>query len=190
MNESINTIFKSQKGYLQANQLSSRNHYYQLKEMMEKGDVVMVKRGLYKHNGMATDDDWTEACKIVPSGVLCLFSAWQFYQLTTHVTAVYHVAIPNKSKVVLPPFPPIKLYYWSDSYYNIGKENFNGISIYSIEKSVCDAVKFRNKTGKDTTMEVIRNYLNRKDRNIDLLLKFAKSLRVETLLKQYLEIML
>lgn len=190
MNEGINNIFKNQKGYLQAKQLTNRNHYYQLKEMIDRGDVVMVKRGLYKHVEMAKDDDWIEVSKIVPNGVLCLFSAWQFYQLTTHVAASYHIAIPNKSKVVLPPFPPIKLYYWSNNYYNLGKEIDNGVSVYGIEKSVCDAVKFRNKIGNDTTIEVMKNYLNRKDRNIDLLLKFAKALRVESITKQYLEIML
>jgi len=183
-------LFQSQKGYLQAKQLSGRNHYYLLKKLMESGDVVKVKRGLYRHTQMASDNDWIEVCQVVPNGTLCLFSAWHFYGLTTHIPAEYHIAIPNKSKIILPPFPPIKLYYWSEVYYAYGKVLVEGVSIYSLEKSVCDAVKFRNKVGKDTAIEVLRNYLSRKERNIDLLLKFAKTLRVEKVLKQYLETML
>jgi hypothetical protein len=190
VNNDLIQLFQSQKGYLQAKQLCGRNHYYLLKKLQENGDVVMVKRGLYRHTQMASDNDWIEVCNIVPSGVLCLFSAWQYYGLTTHIPADYHIAIPNKSKMILPTFPPIKLYYWSDTYYNLGRENHNGISIYCIEKSVCDAVKFRNKVGNDTAIEVLRNYLGRKDRNIDLLLKFAKTIRVEKVIKQFLETML
>lgn len=190
MKQSIIDIFKTQKGYLQTKQLKGRSQRYQLKDMVDREAVIMIKRGLYKHKATVKENDWEEVSKIVPAGVLCLFSAWQYYGLTTHVPAEYHIAIPRKSKVILPSYPPIKLYYWSDNYYNSGKIEKKGIIIYNIEKSVCDAVKFRNKIGKDTTSEVLRNYLNRKDRNIDLLIKYSKELRVENILRGYLEIML
>jgi hypothetical protein len=99
------------------------------------------------------------------------------------------MAIPNKSKVVLPPFPPIKIYYWSNNYYNLGKVRDKEINIYTIEKSVCDAIKFRNKVGTDIATEVLKTYLKRSDRNIDLLIKYAKSLRVESILMQYMEVL-
>jgi hypothetical protein len=190
MKKTFIEIFENQKGYLQAKQLSGRNQYYQLKKMVESGEVLMIKRGLYKHTKIGIENDWTEVSKIVPAGILCLFSAWQFYELTTHISAEYHIAIPGKSRIKLPSFPPIKLYYWITDYYNMGKSIENGIVIYNLERSVCDAVKFRNKVGKDITSEVLRNYLNRNDRNIDLLIKYSKELRVETILKSYLEVML
>jgi hypothetical protein len=62
--------------------------------------------------------------------------------------------------------------------------------VYALEKSVCDAVKFRNKIGKDILNEVLTEYLKRKDKNIELLIRFAKKLRVEKILKNYLEILL
>jgi len=190
MKKTIIEIFENQKGYLQAKQLSGRNQYYQLKELVGGGEVVMIKRGLYKYTKIVVENDWAEVSKIVPAGILCLFSAWQFYGLTTHIPAEYHMAIPAKSRIKLPSFPPIKIYYWITDYYILGKSIKKGIAIYDLERSVCDAVKFRNKIGKDITSEVLRNYLNRKDRNIDLLIKYSKELRVESILKGYLEVML
>lgn len=190
MFEDLLDIFKAQKGYLQSKQLASRAQRYRLKELVERGLVVMIKRGLYKHVKIASEDDWGEVCRIVPMGVLCLFSAWHYYGLTTHIPSEYHLAIPNKSKIVPPPFPPIKLYYWSNRYYSLGIEERGVTTIYGLEKSVCDAIKFRNKVGRDIVSEVLKNYLNKKNRNIELLLKYAKSLRVERVLKQYLEVML
>lgn len=190
MKKTIIEIFKNQKGYLQAKQLNGRNQYYQLKELVESGEVVMIKRGLYKHTKVVIENDWAEVSKIAPTGIFCLFSAWYFYGLSTHIPAEYHLAIPSKSRLKLPSFPPIKIYYWTSNYYFLGKSTENGIAIYNLERSVCDVVKFRNKIGMDITSEVLRNYLNRKDRNIDLLIKYSKELRVESILKGYLEVML
>ena len=190
----IINIFKTQNGYLQSKQLINRSMQYHLKAMVDKGDVIKIKRGLYKHTLIANNNDLAEVCHIIPNGVLCLFSAWQFYGLTTTVSPVYHVAINHKAKQELPPFPPVKLYYWSNFYYNLGicKKEIDGeqIVIYSLEKSICDAVKFRNKIGIEITTEVLKSYIKRKDRNIDLLMKYARKMRVEKIIAPYLQILL
>jgi len=194
MKSEVIQIFKAQKGYLLSRQLRSRNQQYHLKKLIDQGEVVRIKRGLYKHVHFAVDNDWVEVCRIVPNGYLCLFSAWHYYKLTTHVPGHYYMAIPNKAKIVLPTYPPVKLFYWSSDYYLLGKENLKFsegiISIYDIEKSVCDAIKFRNKVGKDMTSEVLKNYLIRTDRNIDKLLRYSRILRVEKILNQYMEMLL
>ena len=72
------------------------------------------------------------------------------------------------------------------------KTTYNGeeIKIYDIEKSVCDAIRYRNKVGTDVTNEVLRNYLKRRDRNLDKLMKYAGNMRIATVLNQYLNMML
>ncbi|MFP4556354.1 MAG: hypothetical protein ACLFNU_05735 [Bacteroidales bacterium] len=190
MSRDLLKVFSAQKGYLQSKQLKSRSQRNRLNELVASGVVTMVKRGLYKHIDFVADDDvWADVCRIVPNGVICLFSAWQYYGLTTHIPSNYHMAIPNKSKVVLPPFPPIKIYYWSHNYYDLGKVRNDEITIYTIEKSVCDAIRYRNKVGKDIATEVLKNYVKRSDKNIDILLKYAKSLRVENTLMHYMEVL-
>lgn len=105
-----------------------------------------------------------------------------------------HIAIPAKNKVLLPDYPPIKLYYWEKRFYETGvmKTTYNGeeITIYDIEKSVCDVIRYRNKVGIDITSEVLRNYLKRKDRNLDKLMKYAENMRIAKVLNQYINVML
>ncbi len=55
---------------------------------------------------------------------------------------------------------------------------------------MCDAIRFRNKIGKDVEKEVLKNYLRERGRNIDKLLHFARLLRVEGQMKSYLSILL
>ncbi len=194
MDQNLIIVFENNHGYLQTKHLQNRNLKYLLKNMVDNGEVTMVKRGLYRHNAMVQGMEWEEACHIIPQGVLCLFSAWSYYKLTTQIPSQYHLAIPNKTKVTLPPYPPIKLYYWDNKAYSLGKTEISNqdgkINIYSIEKSVCDAIRFRNKVGIDITTEVLKNYLKHTNRNLDVLLKLAKSLRVENVLNDYLKLML
>ena len=94
----------------------------------------------------------------------------------------------------MPDYPPIKIYYWSEKYWSIGiteaRVGNTIVKIYDKEKSVCDAIRYRNKIGKDVEKEVLKNYLKEKSRNIDKLLRFARLLRVEEQIKTYLSILL
>ncbi len=195
MEQQLKELFTKNKGYLHGKTIrGNRTLYYQLKAMLADGNAIQVKRGLYRCPELAQGDSWGEVCKGLPLGVICLFSAWQFYELTTTVAGVVHVAIPAKKKYQLPDFPPVKLYYWTEKFYEIGivRAMFNNevIQIYDLEKSVCDAVRYRNKVGVDITTEVLRNYLKKKDRNLDKLMKYAEKMRISSVMQQYIQMML
>jgi len=162
--------------------------------MVDSGEVVQVKRGLYRKADRDTGNELAEVCQIVPGGILCLYTAWDYYELTTFKASKYFVAIPSKTKRKVPDYPPIELIYRNEISYKLGRSVIDGrsgkISIYDIEKSVCDAIKFRNKTGEDLAAEIVKNYLNRKERNLDKLLNYSRQLRVENILQQQLKLLL
>jgi len=193
MNAALEKLFVNNNGYLETKILKKRSEFYQLKKMVEAGDAFALKRGLYRLTQWDSNSELAEVCRIVDGGVVCLFSAWHFYELTTFVPSKHYMAIPSKTKRILPAFPPIELTYWKETSYQLGKvevEQKEGlITIYDIEKSVCDAIKFRNKVGEEQSAEVLKNYLKRSDRNLDKLLKYARQLNVETVLQQQLKIL-
>lgn len=195
MKQDLYALFANNNGYLLASEIrGKRSLYYQLKEMIENGEAIQIKRGLYRYLEMVPGESWGQVCKSVTKGIICLFSAWQFYELTTSISSVVHLAIPAQKKYQLPDYPPVKLYYWSGKYYETGliSASYNGedILIYDLEKSVCDIVRYRKKAGTEITTEVLKNYLKLKDRNIDKLMKYAEDLRIKGAMINYLEIML
>lgn len=159
----------------------------------KKGEVTRLKRGVY-----ATEDALTNTMidieKIVPGGILCLYSAWNFYGMTTQVPSAFYIAIDRSRKVVIPKFPEIQLVYQKANVLSIGCyktqiQNYD-VSIYNKERCVCDAIKYRNKIGVDVMAEVLSSYLNTPGRNIELLRTYAERLRVLSSLRRYLEIQL
>ena len=177
-------------GSVRLKDMAGRAAYYKVLQAAKNGELTRIKRGVY-----ATDDhlasQMLDVEKVVPGGVLCLYSAWSHYQLTTQVPQEYCLAIKRGRKITLPDYPPITLYHWSDTAFNLGITNteiegFN-VRIYDVEKCVCDAVKYRNKIGIDVCTEIIKEYLKRRDRNVSKLMKYASQLRVAKTLGTYLQ---
>ena len=187
-------IFRQNKGYARTRDIVEAGvHHHYLNMLVQKGKVVKIKRGLYRLASVSVDDELEEVSHIVPDGVVCLFSAWNYYQLSDFVPPEYHIAIEKIRKVALPDYPPIKVYYWSEKYWSIGitevRVGNTMVKIYDKEKSVCDAIRFRNKVGWDIMKEVLKNYLTLRDRNLNDLMSFARKMRVSTIARQYLEIL-
>lgn len=182
MKNSICFFMKSQGGYIRAKDIKdNRPMYDQLLAEVAKGNVVRLRNGIY-----ALPDEMAKTMidveTIVPDGVLCMYSAWAYYELTTKLPPDICIAIEKKRKVTLPDYPPISLYFWSQSTLEIGvvQREIDGykVKIYDLEKSVCDAVKFRNKIGIDISSEILKNYLKRSDKNLTRLNEYAKRMRV------------
>lgn len=189
--ESITNIIEAQGGIITTDEISGRAEYKRVLRAEERGDIVRLKQGVYA-NPTAMLNTMIDIERIVPGGVVCLYNAWTHYQLSTVVPPAFCIAIEAKRKVSLPEALPIQLYYWKKEYLEIGVKNecvsgFN-VRITDMERSVCDAVKYRNKIGLDVCSEVIRNYLRKPNRNLSRLMEYAKELRVANTLKNYLEI--
>lgn len=189
----IKKLFEQGGGVLTTQELEEGGvSYYYIRKMVENKQIERIKQGVYRWLDDESDE-LVEVQKIVPQGIFCLFSAALLHDLSTFVPSEYHLAIPRKDKVSLPDYPPIKIYYWDDDQYSLGlsiikKENV-GLRVYSLEKTVCDFIKFRNKIGLDVTKEVLKNYLALRERNLHKLMALAKELGISTIARQYLEIL-
>lgn len=186
----VNTVTAS-GGVISTSEISQPSDYKRLLRAKERGDLMRVRHGVYA-TPEAMLSNMMDVEKIVPGGVVCLYNAWAYYQLSMVVPPAFCIAIASKRKVVLPQFLPVNLYYWKPENLEFGivGAEISGfhVRITDMERSVCDAIKYRNKLGLDVCAEVIRNYLKKENRNLSLLSDYAKRLRVFNTLKQYLEI--
>jgi len=187
------TLMRQQGGYITTKDIGSRAMYDQLLSEVERSNVVRVRTGLY-----ALPDEMAKPMvdirRLIPGGVICMFTAWEHYDLTTKLPLGICVAIEKNRKVRLPDYPPIMLYYWTQNVFELGVSEavIDGydLKIYDMEKSVCDAVKFRNKIGLDVSSEILKNYLRRSDRNLERLHDYAKKMRIDTTLSSLISYLL
>ena len=177
-------------GTIRTHELHEPRAYYGINKDIKSGNVIRIKNGVYilpEEQASAMMD----IERIVPGGVVCMYSAWNYYNLTTQIPNGLYIAIEKHRKVVAPKITGIILCYWEEKYCTMGVEDAvianHKVKIFCIEKCVCDAIKFRNKIGADVAVEILSNYLARGDRNISRLVDFAKKMRVMSIMGPYLE---
>lgn len=169
---------------------------YTIGKLVENGELTKLNKGYFENNEYAGEEsDFYYVRAYAPQGVVCLMSAAVYYNLTTFIPEAVDVAIPRKSKLsAMPAWPQINIHYYTDDRYKIGvtmiKEGKNDFKIYDIEKTVVDIVFYRERIGIEEMKEVLTTYLQRKDRNLNKLLRDAKLLKGEKVLRQYLEVLL
>ena len=170
--------------------------YYKIGKLEKDGLLRRVNRSTYENPSYSGDEnDFFSAEAFVPNGVICLMSAARYYELTNFLPDSVDVAIDRKKKVVtLPDWPEIRIFYFDSARMELGvtevREGDNAFHIFDIEKTVADIIYYRNKIGIEETSEVLRNYLKRRDRQIDKLYTYAKRLRCEKIVRTYLEVLI
>lgn len=169
--------------------------YYKIGKLEKNGLLRRVNRSTYENLSYKGDEnDFFSAEAFVPNGVICLMSAARYYELTNFLPDTVDVAIERKKKVAtLPDWPEIKIFYFDPVRMDLGvtevREGDNVFHIFDIEKTVVDIIYYRNKIGIEEASEVLKNYLKRRDRQIDRLYAYAKRLRCEKAVRTYLEVL-
>ena len=170
---------------------------YKINQLVSAGKLGRVNRSYYEnmeYNGEIND------FYVVPAysdekGIICLMSAAAYYELTTERPTQIDVALPRRSRVPQSPdWPLMQFYLFSDQRYKVGVEKVNAdgnpFYIYDMEKTVCDVIFYRNKLGFEPAVEVIKKYLNKRNRDLNRLTRYAGMLRLKTTMKQFVEVLI
>ena len=168
---------------------------YKVSKLVDEGMLIKLNKRYYEnaeYSGEESDFYYTEA--YAPKGVICLLSAAAYYHLTTFIPEVVDVAIPRKAKIsTIPEQPQLNIHYYTDARHELGittvREGKNEFQIYDIEKTVVDIVFYKEKVGIQETKEVLVTYLQRKERNLNRLLKYAELMKCDKTMRQYLEVL-
>ena len=204
--EKIIAYFKKNGGYALMKELKAVSFQTRdIARLLKEGTIVKVKPGLYrlanvgemmiplpkiKGSGITISQEIIDICRAIPDGVICLVSALAFYDLTTFNPSEIYVAIPNAAKVPKIDFPPLRVFYFRKRFYKPGIEYIAApnctIKIYNKEKTICDMFRYRNKYGEDLALEGLKNYLSRKEANVNRLRKYAEICQVKTIMMPYL----
>jgi predicted transcriptional regulator of viral defense system len=175
-------IFNNHKGYAKMQELRKNGVQTRtIAEAVSNGTIEKVKPGLYKLKNYPWDEhgSFAEVNHANMKAVICLASAAEYYELTTFNPSYITVAVPHNTPKFKLDYPPIKVYYFADSYYSPGiqilKTKSGIVRIYNKEKTIGDLFRYIKKIGEDIAVESLKAYLqNRKERNIPKLLEYAE----------------
>ncbi len=194
--EDLIEFFKVHHGYSRMKDMRDAGiHPRDITKAMDMNKIEKISPGLYKLIDYSWDEhlSFLDVSKAKKTAVICLISALEYHQLSTVNPSVISIAVPHNTDKFFMEYPPVKVYYFQDRFYDLGIEQINTktgtFRIYNAEKTICDMFRYRNKLGEDFALEGLRNYLKRKDADMAKLREYAIKCQVKTVLLPYLKAM-
>ena len=177
---------------LKQNGIHSRN----ITELVNSGFITRIKQGHYIWSQKESDtSDIVLAAKLIPNGVLCLYTALEHYGLSTINPTEIFMALPRGT--VAPSLPSnlrVNVRQMIDKHFELGisETELNGVAvkIYDVEKTVCDCFKYDKEVEKSIALESLKIYISSGNCNVQKLLEYAKIMGKKKTILPYVEAML
>lgn len=164
-----------------------------LTRLVRQGLLVRVCRGLYATPDRSMSEHGTlaeVACKY-PKTIVCLLSALRVHDLTTQAPFEIWVGIPNKARAPRMDYPPLRIVRFSKAalYDGVEEHQIDGVTVRvtSVERTVADCFKFRNKIGLDVALESLHEAWRAKRLDMNQLWHHARLCRVANVMRPYME---
>ena len=165
-----------------------------LKRLIFEGKLERSDRGVYVAVDAIEDEMFAmqkKYSKLIYSHETALF----MHDLSDRTPFEYSATVPSGYKVVSNLADRFKIYYVKKELHELGvislKSSFgNQIRVYNIERTICDIIKSRSRVDIQILNEALKRYVKIKSFDYSLLMDYAKKLNIETVLKNYLEVIL
>lgn len=168
---------------------------HQLQKLVASNELERVDHSLY-----APADVWVDELYILhkrcPSAVFSHDEAFYYHDLVDrepmcHTITVYSGFNAHRLKASC----NVKVYSVKKELLEVGKTTVtdnlgNEIPMYDLERSICDAFRSRNSIEAQDFNSILKSYVKRTDKNLNLLMEYAKLFRVDNVARRYLEVLL
>jgi predicted transcriptional regulator of viral defense system len=191
--EEYKKIFDEHNGVIRTSEFQAAGyHHGRLKELVDQGIIMKIKRGYYEWQNEEFVSDATIITRLFPDAVIYLVSALFIYGYIDRTPNEWHLAIIRGS--ARPRFnidyPKVKPYYIDEKYISIGKTKDTyedqEINIFDRDRTICDVIRYSNKIDKELVNQAVMNYVNDPKKNTSNLIKYAKKMRAEKKVKTML----
>jgi len=140
---------------------------------------------------MSEHDSVIEVAARVPKATLCLLTALRLHRLTTQNPFEIWIMIDRKARKPSINYPPIRVVRASGLALSKGVKamRIDGVDlkVTTVAKTVADCFKYRNTVGLDVAIEALRDAWRQKKATVDDIIAAAKTDRVATVMRPYLE---
>lgn len=166
--------------------------YLQL--MVAEGKLERVDRGVYVSSDSIEDKMYSMQGKY-PKLIYSHETALYLHGLSDRTPFEYSASVPSGYKVVGSVAERFKIYYIKKDLHEMGvatvqSSHGNPIKTYNIERTICDLIRSRSRIDVQILNEALKRFVKLKSADLSMLMEYAKKLKIDTVLKNYLEVLL
>ena len=158
------------------------------------GKLQRVGQGVYLSPDAFEDTMYLIQCrtdKIIFSNETALY----IHGLTDRDPLKYSVTVPRDYGISRLQDSGLAVYTVKKELHQLGKETVQtihgrDISVYNMERTVCDCFRYRNRMDADMFGTALKRYTLEKSKNLSRLMDYAKAFRIEKPVRQYMGVLL
>ena len=193
--EKLDMLFEQNNGIiktaqvLEAGIVKSTFYAYAKRHGLEQG-----AHGIYISPDAGTDSMYLFHLRCAQA-VFSHESALFLHDLTDREPSTYSITVKTGYNPSSLQADGIKVYTIKKELHGVGiiKMNTpfgNPVLAYDVERTICDLIRSRSGIEMQTFQNALKQYAKLKEKDLRKLMRYAKMLRVDKLLRQYLEVLL
>ena len=194
--DKLRQIMKSRQGLLLTSDLANFNipRTY-LSIMGQTGEIERVSRGVYRSAATFIEDELFSFQSKYRSTIFSHETALYLNNLTDRTPLTYSISVPTGYHSHFLNSNGYKIFYVNRDVFELGVISMNTphgnkVRATDLERTICDIVRSRSQIDIQVRNAALKHYAKHKGRNLDRLYTYAKRLRVQTIVRGYLEILL
>ncbi len=165
-----------------------------LQMMVAEGKLERVDRGVYVSTNSIEDEMFSMQTKY-PKLIYSHETALYLHGLSDRTPFEYSASVPSGYKVVGSVADRFKIYYIKKEFHELGVEavkssHGNPIRTYNVERTICDLIRSRSRIDIQILNDALKRFVKLKSADHSLLMDYARKLKIEAILKSYLEVLL
>lgn len=192
--ERILEILKKNNGVITTSEVTASGiSRGSLKHLVDTGVLERASRGVYQLADV-WDDEMYHLQVRYKKGIFSGETALYLHDLTDRTPSRFQMTFPNGYNLTNVKKENIRCNRVIKKLYDMGVQEIktpagNIVRTYNMERTLCDILRTQSNTDIQIVSDAFKRYVRRNDKNIPLLSKYAKELRVETKLRSYLEVL-
>lgn len=165
-----------------------------LRRMIDEGKLERVGHGIYVSVDSIEDEMYSMQTKY-PKLIYSHETALYLHGLSDRTPFEYSASVPSGYKVVGYLADRFKIYYVNKELHNqevetVKSNHGNPIRTYTLERTICDLIRSRSRIDVQILNDALKRFVKLKSADYSILMDQAKRLKVDSVLKNYLEALL
>lgn len=162
--------------------------------VIKEGKMKKVAHGVYI--GLDTiEDDMYIIQSVSELAIYSHETALYLHDLTDRDPLEYIVTVPSGYNATKLKSLGVRTHFIKRELHELGvviKKTYldRDIRVYDIERTLCDIVRNRNNMDPAILSDALRRYVRSKEKNIPKLMRYAKKLKIDSVIRVYLEVLL
>ena len=193
--EMLDSLLEKNNGFLKTSDAVaagiSRPYF---SEYVRNRGLERIAHGLYM-----SEDAWGDGMYVIqtryPQAVFSHETALYLLNISEREPLRYSVTLKAGTNATGLTKQGVKVYKISDTLFSEGLTGAkspagHSLRVYNPERTICDLIRNRRNIEIQEIQSAVREYVRLSDKNIPLLMRYAKSFSVEKIIRQYLEVLL